>query len=66
VKGFCEAHHPWIVVGEGKGTASDAVFANDVLDVEKSHSFLLDNYKEGLAEWKKEQEKHALTKKRNK
>jgi len=54
------------VVGEGKGTASDAVFANDVLDVEKSHSFLLDNYKEGLAEWKKEQEKHALTKKRNK
>lgn len=37
-----------------------------VLDVEKSHSFLLDDYKRGLAEWRKEQrEKDAPKDKRS-
>ncbi len=36
-----------------------------VLDVEKSTSFLLDDYKQGLAEWRKEQKKQATSKKKS-
>ncbi|HET7639822.1 MAG TPA: hypothetical protein VFK47_13935, partial [Ktedonobacteraceae bacterium] len=37
-----------------------------VLNIDNSNSYLARMYKEGLEEWKKEQEKHALAKKRNK